>query len=71
LTPASTSPDPTACRSRAKSFHDAVFQVSPSRWWNSARSPYFAAWRKKTPTVVLGLIVSGSILRTASVVVAI
>jgi hypothetical protein len=34
-----------------------------------ARSPYFAACRKKTPTVVLELIVSGSILRTDPVAV--
>jgi len=71
LTPASISPDPTAWRSRPNSFHDSVCQASPFRWWKSARSPYFLACRKKTPTVVLGLIVSGSIRRTASVVVAI
>jgi hypothetical protein len=48
-----------------------VTHASPATSWTIARSPYFATWRKKTPTVVRSSIVSGSICRTVPVVVAI
>jgi hypothetical protein len=52
LTPASTSAEATARMSRRVAFQLSTFQSSPARWWIKARSPYFAACRKKTPTVV-------------------
>jgi len=53
------------------SFQLSTFQAPSTRWWRSARSPYLAAWRKKTPTVVRSAIVLGSIPATVSAVVAI
>jgi hypothetical protein len=51
------------------SFQVSTCQAPFSRWWMRARSPYFAAWRKKTPTVVRSLTVLGSILAALAVVV--
>jgi len=47
--------------SRRIAFQLSTCHASPFRWWMRARSPYLAACRKKTPSVVRRLIVSGSI----------
>src|SRR5690348_2921596 len=61
LTPASVSPDATANASRRIAFQLSVCQAPSTRWWISARSPYFAAWRRNTPRVVRSLTECGSI----------
>src|SRR5579859_5377106 len=40
--------------------HVSTCHVSPAGWCTIARSPYFAACRKNTPTVVRSSIASGS-----------
>ena len=59
-TPASTSPEAIARTSRRVSFQVCACHCSSTRWWKRARSPYFAAWRKKTPSVVRPAIAPGS-----------
>src|SRR5437660_11245880 len=60
LIPASISPDATASAWRSIAFQLSACQAPPTWWWTSVRSPYLAAWRRKTPSVVLSLTASGS-----------
>src|SRR2546430_7973350 len=69
FTPASISADATDSTSRRIALQLSTFHASPARWWMRARSPYFAACRKKTPTVVRSEIPSGSIPLPVSAVV--
>src|SRR5438105_6010008 len=61
FTPASIRADATESTSCRIAFQLFTLHASPMRWWIRARSPYFAACRKKTPTVVRSEIPSGSI----------
>src|ERR1700681_245685 len=69
LTPAPINADATASTWRRASAHVSICQASPCRWWIRGLSPYRAAWRKKTPTVVRSAIDSG--LRSWVAVVAV
>jgi hypothetical protein len=68
FTPASIRAEATARTCARSSAHDiARHGPSTSRKWRNSRSPYLAAWRNRTPTVVRSEIDAGSIAADSAV----